>query len=505
MTIKNLETLKKFFHERVKTPIFGVGVHAFNRLGLADIVPNFKILALRYSLDTELIEKDLKVFSLEKGMGTKHIREPRNSTTILRLPQTRKYLRKFKNPALIVYKSSSKMERVCQERGWTLVVAPVRFGKALFENKVKFRRLLEEIGVPVPPGKIKKPQELHYGHLINALGLPFVIQHPTRGGGKGTFFVRNEHDFNQARKKLRIRIKESQELPAKAPKEIIVARFVKGPSPSITGCVTRHGILSTCPQMQILDIPELFNPKKGSGLFCGHDWSYPLSENVKKQAYKIVRKVGKYFQSQDYKGIFGLDFVMDEKEEKLYVTEANPRLLATFPTITMVQLRNEEPPIIAFHLLEYLNIDYDIDVAGINRLMRQPKQGAHMFVHNLTGRWARNYGEIKPGAYKLTNGKWPIANGKSKLKFVRPGYALKHLKNEDEFLVTEGISFKKSHFSPNRRFCRILTLRGVLKNYTELDDWGREIAALVHRVLDLRPIKFIKLRKFFSPHFLAKG
>lgn len=498
--IKDLETLKIFFHKKVKTPIFGVGVYAFNRLGLAGIVPNFRVLALRYSLDTGLIEKDLEVFALEKGMGTKHIKEPRNSTTILRHPRTEKYLRKFKNPILIVYKSSSRMERVCHQHNWTLAVAPVKFSKVLFENKVKFRRLLEEIGVSVPPGRIKKPQNLHYGHLMNSLGLPFVIQHPTRGGGKGTFFVQNKNDFKHALKKLRIRIKEGRELPAKAPEEVIVTRFIKGPSPSVTGCVTRHGILSTCPQIQILDIPELFNPERGSGLFCGHDWDYHLSEKVENQAYDIVEKVGKYFQSQEYKGIFGLDFVMDtvgayHDTPKLYVTEANPRLLATFPTITMVQLENNEPPIIAFHLLEYLNIDYDTDVAEINQLMRRPKQGAQMFLHNLTGRWARNYGEIRPGAYRLN----------PKLEFVRPGYVLKHLKNEDEFLVTEGVPFKKSHFSPNRRLCRILTLKGVLEDYAKLNDWGREIATQTYQALDIRPIKFIKLKKLFSPHFLAKG
>lgn len=496
MTIKNLETLKTFFREKVKTPVFGVGVYAFNRLGLADVIPDFRVLALRYSLDTELIEKDLEVFSLEKGMGTKHIKEPRNATTVIRHPRTEKYLRKFKNPALIVYKSSSRMEKVCQQRGWNLVAVSVKFGKILFENKVKFRRILEEIGVPVPPGRIKKPQALHYGHLMNSYGLPFVIQHPTRGGGKGTFFIRNKDDFDQALKKLRIKIKEGQELPAKEPEEVIVTRFIKGPSPSITGCVTRHGILSTCPQIQILDIPELFNPERGSGLFCGHDWSYSyFNESVRNQAYEIVEKVGKYFQSQGYKGIFGLDFVMDEKEEKLYITETNPRLLATFPTITMVQLRNNEPPIIAFHLLEYLNIDYNTDVEEVNRLIRQPKQGAQMFLHNLSGKWARNRKEIKVGAYKLS----------SKLEFMRPGYALKHLKNEDEFLVTEGVPYRKSYFSSNRRLCRILALRGVLEDYTKLNDWGREVVTQVYQALDIRPIKFIKLRKFFSPHFLAKG
>ena len=115
--ISDLNSQKEYF-KTVKTPIFGVGVHAFNRLGLEDIVPDYHLLALRYTLETRLIEKDLKVFALEKGMGTKHIREPRNSTTVIKLPKTKEYLSQFNNPALVVYKTSLKMERVCRENQW---------------------------------------------------------------------------------------------------------------------------------------------------------------------------------------------------------------------------------------------------------------------------------------------------------------------------------------------------------------------------------------------------
>jgi len=55
-----------------------------------------------------------------------------------------------------------------------------------------------------------------------------------------------------------------------------------------------------------------------------------------------------------YKGIFGLDFVLDEKTNKLYIIECNPRLLGSFPTLNMVQLLNNEPLILAFHILEFL-------------------------------------------------------------------------------------------------------------------------------------------------------
>jgi len=74
-----------------------------------------------------------------------------------------------------------------------------------------------------------------------------------------------------------------------------------------------------------------------------------------------------------YKGIFGLDFVLDEEDRKLYVVECNPRLVASYPTLNMAQLLNNEPSILAFHVLEFLNIDYEINLEEINRLMRQKK------------------------------------------------------------------------------------------------------------------------------------
>jgi len=497
MTIKDLSTLKEYF-KQIKIPIFGAGVHAFNRLGLEDVYSNYRILALRYNLDTELIEKDVEVLSLEKGMGTKHIQEPRNATTVIRHPKTKEYLGKFKDPAIIVYKPSTRMEDTCRENGWKLLNNPTSFGKDLLEDKIKFRRILKEIGVAVPPGKIASASKLHYGHLMNKYGLPFVIQHPTKGGGKGTFFINNKEDFDKAYKKLHKKWDEEDEKVLTPPDQVIVAQFIQGSSPSITACVTRHGTLSTNLQHQILDAPELYDPERGSGLFCGHDWtSSDFSESVNQQAYDAVEKTGQHLKELGYKGVFGLDFVLDEKEDQLYIVECNPRFLGSYPVINMVQLINQETPILAFHVLEFLDVDYQIDLDEINRLMRKEKKGAQMILHNLTTRWARNYKEIKAGVYKLKE---------NKLEYLRPGYDLKHLKNKEEFLLADGVSIRKSHFSPNRRLCRVLTLNQCLgPDQRELNPWAKQVVETVYQAFDIRPIKMIKLKKKFKPHLLAKG
>ncbi len=497
MLIKDLASLKEYFSQ-IKTPIFGAGVYVFNRLGLEDIYSNYRILALRYSLDTKLIEKGIKVLSLEKGMGTRHIREPRNATTVISHSKTKEYLKKFQNPAILVYQPSKKMEEVCQENGWELLNNPTSFGKDLLENKIKFRRILKELGIAVPPGKIASASKLHYGHLINRYGLPFVIQHPTKGGGKGTFFINNKEDFDQAYKKLHKKWDEDNEKEVTPPDEVIVAQFIQGSSPSITACVTKHGVLSTNLQYQILDAPKLYNPEKGSGLFCGHDWtSSRFSDSINYQAYEAVEKIGQYFKELGYKGIFGLDFVLDEKKEKLYIVECNPRFLGSYPVINMAQLINNEPPILAFHVLEFLGNDYQIDKNEINYQMRREKIGAQMILHNLTTKWARNHKQIKAGVYKLR---------KNKLKYIREGYDLKHLREKEEFLLADGVSLKHSHFSPNRRLCRILTLNQCLADdYKNLNPWAKQVSETVYSAFEMKPIKFIKLKKFFFPNLLAKG
>ncbi|MFH1611892.1 MAG: ATP-grasp domain-containing protein [bacterium] len=501
--IKDLDSQRKFFRNNLKNPVLGVGVYAFNRLGLENIIPDYRLLCLRYSLDTELIEQEIELLSLEKGMGTQHIKEPRNSTTILQHPKTINYLRELTNkykepPVIVAYKASTKMEQICQENLWTLAVSSTKFGKTLFENKIKFRRMLEELYVNIPTGEILNVVDLDYNILSEKYSLPFVIQHPTRGGGKGTFFVNNIEDFDQAIYRLKNKPNDEGEYVAeKEVTDVIVMKFIKGSSPSITGCVTKHGILSTSLQYQILDIPELYNSTKGSGLFCGHDWSSSnFSDKINQQAYEAVKVVGKHFQKWGYKGIFGLDFVLDEKNDELYTIEANPRMLGSFPTLAMSQTINCEPSIMGFHLLEYLNLDYKIDIERVNTLMRQPKKGTHMFLHNLSHSWARNHAVLTPGIYKLNN---------DKLQYLRRGYKLQHLRNEDEFLITEGVPMLKAHFSPNRRLCRILTLAPVLEKHNKLNLWAKKVAHATYKEFKIRPVFLPSIRKIFNPDFLAKG
>ncbi|MFH0987708.1 MAG: ATP-grasp domain-containing protein [Patescibacteria group bacterium] len=449
MKISDFKSLRRFFR-KIKRPVIGAGVYAFDRLGPEDFIPQYQILSLRSSEETKLIRRDVPVFCLEEKIK-KGLR-PRNASTLISHHLTQKYLSRFKEPLILFYKSSQRIEETAKNLRFKIGVAPYRFGRDLFENKAKFRRILQKIGVSSTPGKILSPSFFYhstFSEFKKEFGLPFVVQHPSGGGGKGTFFINNEADLEKANKSIK-------EFP---PKEIIVAKFVKGPSPSVTGCVTKFGVLSTRPQYQIYDIPLLYSRPVGSGLFCGHDWSASIfSGNVLRQVREAVERIGLYFKKLGYRGVFGVDFVQDAKKDKIYVTECNPRMLGSMPTLTMVEAEKNIPPIMAFHILEYLNTPYEIDKKKIESLLWQKVEGSQMLLCNSSAKEVVQNGEMKPGIYKLVDEKkqW------EKLRFIRPAYKFSQLRDKSEILISEGLQKKGARVYSYQRLARIILKERVL-------------------------------------------
>ncbi len=468
--ISKFSDLKKFFY-KTNPQIIGFGVTAFNRLGPEYFLPHYKIFALRDTLDANLIAKKIPLEIIERKTKIKSLSGKRNATAILQNHYTQKCLKKLQTPIfLLFYKVSKKIEKIARENDWRILANPSKFGKKTFENKIHFHALLKKLALPTIPSKKLFFSDLKKVGFLEKQKFPFVIQLPTKGGGKGTFFIKQKIDFESFLQK---------DLPPHS--SLIVASYLDGPSPSITACVTKNGIAYTNLQYQILDVPECFSPAIGSGLFCGHDWSNAsFSPKISQQAYQISEKIGLYLKKMGYRGIFGLDFVLDEKREKLYPVELNPRLLGSFPTLTMVQLRNREIPIIALHILSFLPYRCSLDIQAINRSMQTPKRGSQLILHNLEGEWAETTKQLKPGVYTLKS---------KKIRFERYGYEFNHLKKPHEFLIADGVPPRNSLFAPHGRIMRVLFLRGIFHpQKRKLTSFAHEATTKVYQALKIQPL-----------------
>ncbi len=445
--------------------VVGIGVSAFNRVGLEGLVRNFRIICLSDGKCLEEIMKSVRVFSIEREDGKK-AGSKRNTLRILRHEKSREIIGSLENPYLLFYRITESIRMVCKKNGWKMIGNPPGIMR---DNKRDFRAMLESLGLEPVPGEVVKTDGIDYGKISKKYGKRIVIQAFSGSGGKGTHFVFSGKDLETVRKKL------------KGETEVLVARFIEGPSPSLTGCVTRHGILSTNLQHQLLDIPEVMNPGVGSGVFCGHDWtSSDFPGEVNEQACEYAERIGKHLGSLGYKGIFGLDFVLDRERGKIYPVELNPRLLGSFPVLTMIQLENGEPVLMGFHLLEFMGIEYDIDAERMNGLLRKKKEGAHFFLYSRGEGMARNGKSVDAGIYRIEKGD---------LKWLRPGYRTSDIEDKDEFILTDSVPFENTVYRPHSRLLRVITKRGVMDPKTcRLNGWAREIARLVYEKLEMTGI-----------------
>lgn len=462
MLISNLDDLKKKLRE-IEKPVVGVAISAFVRIGMDEYLNDFRIVCMKNTRDMEILGKDFEILSLESLKNRKRTR--RNTLSILRDKATEDFLSGLEDPHLIIYRPTERVEKLCAKKGWRMMG---NSPDVYTDNKVEFRRILESLDVPVIPGEIRKAKTLDYEDISGKYGKKFVIQMQEESGGKGTFFVSNEKDLGECRNRITEREGNS---------EVLVTKFIPGPSPSLTGCVTRHGILYTGLQHQLLDVGEVLGENAGSGVFCGHDWtaSDGFDEKINEQACVYAEKIGGHLRSRGYKGIFGLDMIIEG--DRLYVVELNPRILGSFPALSMVQKLNGEPVIMGFHLLEFMEEDYNVDVRRINNQMKMPKKGAQLVLFNKTRGHARNRKSMPPGVYTMEG---------DSLKYLRPGYSMEHIRKKGEFILADGVPLQNTMLRPGERLMKLLTLETIIEG-KGIRGWVKSAVRQIYDRLDIVP------------------
>jgi len=134
-------------------------------------------------------------------------------------------------------------------------------------------------------------------------------------------------------------------------KRVALFKKLNAVASSITLCITRHGVLMGPLQVQFMDMDTETLEK---GVFCGHSWGgiqWPISveKEARRQALLITQKLNQL----GYKGLLGIDFLIDLGRVVIYPKEINPRLTGGLPMLSMLLKEQGLPPLEAFHLLEF--------------------------------------------------------------------------------------------------------------------------------------------------------
>ncbi len=345
------EELRRLLRESFDNgPIFGIGERAYPRLGPGLMLDDYNIICGMRTADTEEIRRSANVFCFQELYP--RMNHPRDTLGILGNSLLRE--RGILPPPgsrLVLYRQTQAIQKIVTKMGWLAMANPPEIWEA-WENKASFRERAKQMGLPTVEFILVDLSDFTpslCSKLMKRWGSWLIVQVPDfpRGGGRASFLVREPGDS----------VKVPSSFFPKEPRKsrtLMVSPWIEGLSLSMEVCVSPWGLILSPLQVQLVDVEEVL-PEGGRGRFCGHQWGLgiPRSEGVEGKARSISTSVGETMAQEGYRGIFGLDFIWDERNGELLLLECNPRYTGAFPTLTILELASGVPPIEAFHLLSF--------------------------------------------------------------------------------------------------------------------------------------------------------
>ncbi|MBY3003743.1 biotin carboxylase [Rhizobium leguminosarum] len=340
----------RLFMLRNERPIYVISASPFNLMGIDEWVGSFTSICYIDCYDGR--HPDVFVPPKIPGFKPKSIEDITNH--LLQHPEVIDYItRRGGRPAIVCLMFNEKTEEICKKLGVEILL-PTAELRQHFDNKMETVRIGNKAGVPSVPNTLSPArtyEELLYSARKAGLGADLVVQTAFGDSGKTTFFIASEDDYNRHAAQIA------------AEDEVKIMKRINCRSATIEGCTTASGTLVVPLMTEIIGKPEL-TPYKGG--WAGNEiFAGAFSEKVRAKARDMAYRFGSQLSEEGYRGYFNLDLLIDENNE-VYLGELNPRISGASSLINQAAFAFADAPLFLFHLMEFLGIEYDIDVEELN-------------------------------------------------------------------------------------------------------------------------------------------
>ncbi len=224
---------------------------------------------------------------------------------------------------VLVFKNNSIIEKICKENKWALLNPKAELGEKV-ESKISQVAWLGSLAKYLPPHKVDICKNIKWNNT------PFVLQFNHSHTGSGVFFIKSKQELTNLQSKFSLRPVRTME-------------YINGPVFTNNNVVWGNKTLAGNIGYQITGLPP-FTENKFTTI--GNDWALPnkiLNKKQIKQYKKIVTDIGKKLNKNGWKGLFGVDIILNEKTGQLYLLEINARQPASTTFESQLQtLQNEK-------------------------------------------------------------------------------------------------------------------------------------------------------------------
>jgi len=481
MLLRTLVDVRHLFHDLEGT-FLGVGMTAYSRIIPGYYLQPYHIITCRKTRDLPFLRRRDKIFCLEEETGQFLGESGFNSTKLLSHPLVKRYLKELPDPKyLLLYQGYSQLELLAEREGWFLLANPSSLRLKLAERSF-FNEMVEGLNLPGIPGHIYPIRDIfHYDYdqWAQKTTPAFVVRllDIKQGGGRGTFFIKSKVDYRRLQDKLREGTWRGMKL-----KRVSIHEFKDGIPVSLALCLTRHGILFSSLQRQLIDLPYCRDLSE-DGVFCGHAWGktgWPPS--IKDEAKRQALLMGEYLMGLGYKGILGIDFLITRDKKDIYPLECNPRLTGAFPMLSQLHMGHNLIPMDVFHMLEFMDVSYEIDLVSMNSRYEEIIWGSHLIMFTLSD-------EVRVRGESPLSGLYKLDPESGRIHFLGGGCDYTHIRDENQFIIIDGppaTGQKGMIFRDSlHRLCRILFPQPIIDEQDNISaralfvaDWVKERTVL---------------------------
>jgi len=408
--LDGISEIRGFFRTNT-APVYFFGPTAFNLLGIDRWVRNFRYVAYLDSWDGG----HPRVFSPKRKPYMKFESSEEINNYLLRDPEVQAFIAsRGGRPKVAMLFFDEETERICAELGYEIILPSDALRRRL-DSKIVTTVLGNEAGALSVPNVLAEVNS--WDTLVRAaadaeLGTDLVVQTPYGDSGKTTFFVASEPDW-------------ASHADSIVGQQAKVMKRINNEAVAVEAVLTRHGTVVGPFMIDLTGYPEL-TPYRGG--WCGDDlFPEALTVEHRAKAIELVRRLGGRLGQEGYKGFFEVDVLIDLDTDEVYLGELNPRISGVSSMTNVTAGAYADVPLFLFHLLEYMDVDYTVDVGEINQRWRDLAAGdvwAQLIMKEPGDRVERIRAAPRTGTYQLSKD--------GELAFLRASHDWHPLTSEDE-------------------------------------------------------------------------
>jgi biotin carboxylase len=361
--LKGLSDIYRFFRENT-APIYFVSPTAYNILGVDDWVSSFRYVCYFDSFDgaddhifvpTHAGPREFETF---ESVNTYLLGHKEVIDRIRFGGPTTAGVENTEGPAYVLFVMfDEETERLAKELGLTIALPPRELRERI-DSKIETTRLGNDAGVASAPNVLARAstyEELLRIAADSGLGSRLVVQLPYGDSGRTTFFINDQSGWDEHGEHL-------------VDEDLKIMKNIRHLPGTIEACATRHGTLVGPVQVDLTGFEEL-TPYQGG--WCGNDCAPISLSGNQEQIRQMASRLGERLYAEGYRGVFCMDYLIDLDDDTVYLGEINPRISGASPLTNLITSRYGGVPLFLFHLLEFMDVDWECDIDAIQSRWRE--------------------------------------------------------------------------------------------------------------------------------------